>query len=116
LLTNVVLDFERENIEVSAMGVPQGSVISPLITNFTLDGLEERVTTRQQTAMTNLKRTKWIKGKGIVYERMQFREDVKGTILHLQIIYAFLDFFMVTNSIRLNGIIIVCGAYDLFWN
>jgi hypothetical protein len=29
------------------MGVLQGSVISPLIANFTLDGLEERVTIRQ---------------------------------------------------------------------
>jgi hypothetical protein len=34
------------------------------LTNFTLDGLKEKVTTRQQTIMTNLKRMKWIKGKG----------------------------------------------------
>jgi RNA-directed DNA polymerase len=57
------IEYQGE-LEVSPMGVPQGSVISPLIANFTLDGLEERVTTRQQTVMTNLKRTKWIKGKG----------------------------------------------------
>ncbi len=34
------IEYQRE-FEVSAMGVPQGSVISPLIANFTLDGLEE---------------------------------------------------------------------------
>ncbi len=57
------IEYQGE-LEVSAMGVLQGSVISPLIVNFTLNGLEEKVTTRQQTIMTNLKRTKWIKGKG----------------------------------------------------
>jgi RNA-directed DNA polymerase len=57
------IEYQGE-LKVFAMGVLQGSVISPLIVNLTLDGLEERVTTRQQTTMTNLKRTKWIKGKG----------------------------------------------------
>jgi hypothetical protein len=31
--------------------------------------------------------------EGIVYEGMQFQEHVKGTILHLQVIQAFLKFF-----------------------
>jgi hypothetical protein len=31
--------------------------------------------------------------EGIVYEGMQFQEHVKGTILHLQVIWAFLEVF-----------------------
>jgi hypothetical protein len=41
----------------------QGSIISPLIANFIVHGLEERITTQQQITMINLKRMKWIKGK-----------------------------------------------------
>jgi hypothetical protein len=115
-LTSIVLDFERENLEVFAMGVPQGSVISLLITNFTLDGLEERITTRQQTTMTNLKRTKWIKGKGIVYEECNFGKMSKVQFYIFKLSMHFWNFLWSRNSIRLNGIIIVCGAYDLFWN
>jgi len=40
------IEYQRE-LEVSTMGVLQGSVISFLIANFTLDGLEEKVTTKQ---------------------------------------------------------------------
>ncbi len=31
--------------------------------------------------------------EGIIYEGMQFQEHVKGTILHLQVIWAFLEAF-----------------------
>ncbi len=48
------IEYQGE-LEVFAMGVLQGSVISLLITNFTLDELEKRLTTRQQTTMTNFK-------------------------------------------------------------
>jgi hypothetical protein len=39
------------------------SLHGPLLANFTLDGLEERVIIKQQTLMSNLTRMKWIKGK-----------------------------------------------------
>lgn len=89
------IEYQGE-LEVSAMGVPQGSVISPLIANFTLDGLEERVTTRQQTAMTNLKRTKWIKGKG---HKSLFCQTQKTTLVRL-IRYAD-NFVIIINDERL---------------
>jgi len=78
------------------MGVLQDSVISPLIANFTLDGLEERVTTIQQTVMTNLKRTKWIKGKG---HKFIFCQTQKTTSVHL-IRYAD-NFVIIINDERL---------------
>jgi hypothetical protein len=34
-------------LEISAMGVLQSSAISPLIANFTLNGLEENVITKK---------------------------------------------------------------------
>ncbi len=55
--------------------------------------------------------------ESIVYEGMQFQDHVKGTILHLQVIQAFLeDFLWPKNSIKMSGMIIFCGGYDLFWN
>ena len=49
-------------LEVTPMGVH--NVINPLITNFVLDGLENRVTSGYQTTMTNPERTEWMKRKG----------------------------------------------------
>jgi hypothetical protein len=47
---------------------------------------------------------------------MQLQEHVKGTILHLQVIWAFLEVFLWSRNSIKSGIIITCGAYDLFWN
>jgi hypothetical protein len=57
------IEYQGE-LEVSTMGDLEGNIISPLIANFIIDGLEEKVTTRQHITMTNLKRMKWIKAKG----------------------------------------------------
>jgi RNA-directed DNA polymerase len=56
------IEYQGE-LEVSAMGFR--GVISPLIANFALDGLENRVTSGHHTTMTDLsKRTEWMERKG----------------------------------------------------
>ncbi len=89
------IEYQGE-LEISAMGILQGSVISPLIANFTLDGLEERVTTRQQIVMTNFNKTKLIKRKG---HKSLFSQTQKTTLVCF-IMYAD-NFVIIINDERL---------------
>jgi hypothetical protein len=47
----------------------------------------------QQFAFPKVRKCLETIDEGIVYEGMQFQEHVKGTILHLQVIWAFLEVF-----------------------
>ncbi len=49
--------------------------------------------TEQQIAFPKVRKCLETIDESIVYEGMQFQEHVKGTILHLQIIWAFLEVF-----------------------
>lgn len=83
-------------LEVSAMGV-RGGVIGPLIANFTLDGLEDRVTSGHRTTRTNPERTEWMERKG---HRSLFRQTTRKTTSVRLIRYAD-DFVIITNDERL---------------
>ena len=81
-------------LEVTPMGVH--GVINPLIANFALDGLENRVTSGYRTTMTNPERTEWMKRKG---HRSLFRQTRETKSVRL-IRYAD-DFIITTNDERL---------------
>jgi hypothetical protein len=50
-------------------------------------------------------------------EGMQFFRNMSKVQFYMFNLFGcFWKLFMVKNSIKLSGIIIVCGAYDLFWN
>ncbi len=79
------------------LGDLEGRIISPLIVNFTVDGLEERVTTKQQQiTMINLKWMKWMKGKG---HKFLFCQTQKTTLVRL---ISYVDnFVIIINDERL---------------
>jgi RNA-directed DNA polymerase len=93
--TEIVLEEWLKNpieypgeLEVSFRGV-----ISPLIVNFALDGLENTITSGHRTTMTNLKRTDWMQRKG---HRYLFNQTQKTESVRL-IRYA-ADFVIITND------------------
>ena len=81
------IEYQGE-FEVSFRGV-----ISPLIVNFALDGLENRITSGHRTTMTNPKRTEWMQRKGHRYLFNQTRKTESVRLIR----YAD-DFVIITND------------------
>nr|YP_009040961.1 ORF622 [Tetraphis pellucida]AIB08452.1 ORF622 [Tetraphis pellucida] len=89
------IEYQGE-LEVSALGFPRGDVISPLIANFALDGLENRVTSGHRTTMTDSERTEWMERKG---HRSLFHQTRKTKSVRL--IRYVDDFVIITNNEKL---------------
>jgi RNA-directed DNA polymerase len=81
------IEYQGE-LEVSFRGV-----ISPLIVNFALDGLENRITSGHRTTMTNPKRTEWMQRKGHRYLFNQTRKTESVRLIR----YAD-NFVIITND------------------
>lgn len=81
------IEYQGE-LEVSFCGI-----ISPLIMNFALDGLEKRITSRHRTTMTNPKKTEWMRSKGHSYFFNQTRKTKSVRLIR----YAD-DFVIITND------------------
>jgi RNA-directed DNA polymerase len=81
------IEYQGE-LEVSFCGI-----ISPLIMNFALDGLEKRITSRHRTTMTDPKKTEWMRRKGHSYFFNQTRKTESVRLIR----YAD-DFVIITND------------------
>jgi len=92
------------------LGDLEGSIIIPLIVNFTVDGLEERITTRQQQIiMINFKRMKWMKGKG---HKSLFFQTQKTTLVRF-INYVDNFVIIINNESWWNNILISNALFAL---